>query len=100
MEGLIPFLLHALKKQRPHHSYRSLSEGSSRSYHVLMGPDSYEGASHRRARSEFEPPTVEFLEQRSGFEKNSVLANSTGSGLRQMGSYPYQVSKEPRMVKK
>ncbi|CAI9764435.1 unnamed protein product [Fraxinus pennsylvanica] len=69
MEGLIPFLLHAMKKQRPQHSYRSLSENSTRSYHLLMAAgESVEGSSHRRTRSEFQPPSINFLEQRSGLE--------------------------------
>ncbi|KAK9287244.1 hypothetical protein L1049_015657 [Liquidambar formosana] len=96
MEGLIPYLLHAVKKQRPRHSYRCLSEGSNRSYHVLIGSDSYEGSSHRRTRSEFHPPTVDFLEQRSGFDlpHSRSIKNSTESGFRQTGFYPFQVSKE------
>ncbi|XP_016539429.1 uncharacterized protein LOC107840181 [Capsicum annuum] len=64
MEGLIPFLLHAIKKQRPHHnSFRCLSDTSNRSYHILVGTDSVEGSSHRRTRSDFQPPvtTVDFL---------------------------------------
>lgn len=67
MEGLIPFLINAVKKQRPHHhSYRSLSAGSSRSYHLLIGGDqSVEGSSHRRTRSEFQPPSLDLLEQKS-----------------------------------
>ncbi|KAJ4824984.1 hypothetical protein Tsubulata_014358 [Turnera subulata] len=77
MEGLIPYLIHAIKKQRLQDSYRyrSLSAGSSRSYHLLMdgggGPlgddDSFKnGSSHRRTRSEFQPPaTSELLEQKS-----------------------------------
>ncbi|KAK9073995.1 hypothetical protein SSX86_006590 [Deinandra increscens subsp. villosa] len=68
MEGLIPFLMHAVKKQKPHNSYRSLSVGSTRSYHVLAGDEAKaEGSSHRRTRSEFKSPTADFLEQRSGF---------------------------------
>ncbi|OIT08596.1 PREDICTED: uncharacterized protein LOC109230867 [Nicotiana attenuata] len=64
MEGLIPFLLHAMKKQKPHHNtFRCLSDTSNRSYHMLVGADSIEGSSHRRTRSEFQPPvTVDFLE--------------------------------------
>ncbi|KAK4378504.1 hypothetical protein RND71_000366 [Anisodus tanguticus] len=64
MEGLIPFLLHAMKKQKPqHNSFRCLSDTSNRSYHMLVGADSIEGSSHRRTRSEFQPPvTVDFLD--------------------------------------
>lgn len=71
MEGLIPFLLHAMKKQKPHHTYRSLSEGSTRSYHLLnaAAADSLSGSSHRRTRSEFQPPSIEFAEQRSGVDQ-------------------------------
>ncbi|KAL3538800.1 hypothetical protein ACH5RR_002166 [Cinchona calisaya] len=65
MEGLIPFLIRAMKKQRPGHSYRCMSGGSSnRSYHLLLGENSMEGSSsHRRTRSEFQPPTVDFFQQ-------------------------------------
>ncbi|KAJ7946162.1 Beta-1,4-xylosidase [Quillaja saponaria] len=73
MEGLIPYLIHAMKKQSPQHSYRSLSEGSTRgrSYHLLTAaspPDSFKGSSHRRTRSEFQPPptTADFLKKRHG----------------------------------
>ncbi|KAK9109727.1 hypothetical protein Sjap_017787 [Stephania japonica] len=71
MEGLIPFLFHAMKGHKAHRQYRSLSDGSSRGYHLLGGmtggsSSSFEGSSHRRTRSEFQPPTVEFMEQRSG----------------------------------
>ncbi|KAK1418247.1 hypothetical protein QVD17_27390 [Tagetes erecta] len=68
MEGLIPFLLHTVKKQRPHHSYRSLSVVSTRSYHVLDGVDAkVERSSYRRTRSEFKSRNVDFLDRRSGF---------------------------------
>nr|GEY36711.1 hypothetical protein [Tanacetum cinerariifolium] len=87
MEGLIPFLVHAMKKQRPHNSYRSVSVGSSRSYHVLVGGDAnsstVEGSSHRRTKSEFKAPTTDFLEQRSGFgcmpQTKSYKRSSTNS---------------------
>ncbi|KVI01926.1 hypothetical protein Ccrd_019805 [Cynara cardunculus var. scolymus] len=68
MEGLIPLLMHAMKKQRPHNNYRSLSVGSTRSYHVLVGADAkVEESSHRRTRSALQSPAADFLEQRSGF---------------------------------
>ncbi|KAL6270617.1 hypothetical protein ACE6H2_027528 [Prunus campanulata] len=107
MEGLIPFLLHALKKQRPQHRYRSFSQSNSsnRSYHLLMsGQDSLEGSSHRRTRSEFQPPvsTAGFFEQRPGneFVHSRSLKEEGGVsaapsvliGSSKMGSYPYQVS--------
>ncbi|XAR52923.1 hypothetical protein NMG60_11021258 [Bertholletia excelsa] len=96
MEGLIPFLLHALRKQRPQHSYRCLSDCSNRSYHLLVGPDSLdspEGSSHRRTLSEFHPPppvelAPNFSHSRS-FGKGSVLlaAPPSASGsLKQIGS--------------
>ncbi|KAL4383188.1 hypothetical protein GQ457_15G013030 [Hibiscus cannabinus] len=71
MEGLIPYLIHAMKKQKPRHHYRSASVGSSRSYHLLMGqsqPDSVEGSSHRRTRSDFQ--------QRSGLGYNHASSSS------------------------
>ncbi|GMJ00588.1 hypothetical protein HRI_003728000 [Hibiscus trionum] len=80
MEGLIPYLIHAMRKQKPRHHYRSASVGSSRSYHLLMGqpqPESMEGSSHRRTRSEFQPPaTVELFEQRSGLGYNQGSSSS------------------------
>ncbi|KAG6406655.1 hypothetical protein SASPL_134261 [Salvia splendens] len=54
MEGLIPLLIRAMKKQRPQHAYRclSVSENSTgRSYHLLLA----DGSSHRRTRSDFNP---------------------------------------------
>ncbi|KAL1534507.1 hypothetical protein AAHA92_30679 [Salvia divinorum] len=52
MEGLIPLLIRAVKRQRPQHAYRCLSENSTgRSYHLLLA----DGSSHRRTRSEFNP---------------------------------------------
>nr|GMC85494.1 probable beta-D-xylosidase 5 isoform X2 [Ipomoea batatas] len=47
MEGLIPYLLHAMKKQKQPHD---------RSYHLLIGvDDSADGSSHRRTFSDFQP---------------------------------------------
>lgn len=72
MEGLIPYLLHAIKKDhKPEHkSYRSMSVGSSRSYRPLMmgqeGSSSFQGSSHRRTRSDYKPPEVmDMFDQRS-----------------------------------
>ncbi|KAJ1381627.1 hypothetical protein SESBI_44976 [Sesbania bispinosa] len=48
MEGLIPYIIHAIRKQKPHHS-----DSSNRSYHLLLGSDSFHGSSHRRSRSDF-----------------------------------------------
>ena len=90
MEGLIPYLIHAMKKQKPRHHYRSMSVGSSRGYHLLTGqsqPESVEGSSHRRTRSEFQPPTVEFFEQRSGLEFLSPKGYNKGSSV----NYPSMV---------
>uniref|UniRef100_A0A7C8ZIU7 Uncharacterized protein n=1 Tax=Opuntia streptacantha TaxID=393608 RepID=A0A7C8ZIU7_OPUST len=59
MEGLIPYLIHAIKRQKLHqHSFRCLSDGSRRSYHLLANAnDSFSGSSHhRRTQSEFVPP--------------------------------------------
>lgn len=95
MEGLIPFLVHAIKKQKPQHSYRSFSEGSTRSYHLLLNTaaaESLSGSSHRRTRSEFLPPNMEFVEQRSGVEQfvRSYSSNktSTPTNSSKMASYP------------
>ncbi|KAL1557891.1 hypothetical protein AAHA92_08425 [Salvia divinorum] len=58
MEGLIPFLIHAMKKQKPQDAYRCLSDNSTtaRSYHLLLGGS--EGSSHRRTRSDYQPPSA------------------------------------------
>ncbi|EOX98470.1 hypothetical protein QUC31_015149 [Theobroma cacao] len=104
MEGLIPFLIHAVRKQKPGHHYKSMSVGSSRSYHLLMGQsqqESVEGSSHRRTRSEFQPPTVGFFEQRSGLEFLSPKGYNSGSSINypsmaggsNVGSYAHQQTK-------
>ncbi|KAI8532663.1 hypothetical protein RHMOL_Rhmol11G0231000 [Rhododendron molle] len=95
MEGLIPMLFHALKKQRPHNSFRCLSEGSisNRSYHRLIGPqDSADGSSHhRRTRSEFQPSTVDhFLDQRSGQEFSRSTSSRLAPGVTGNGSSAYE----------
>uniref|UniRef100_M1CF36 Uncharacterized protein n=1 Tax=Solanum tuberosum TaxID=4113 RepID=M1CF36_SOLTU len=54
-----------MKKHKPHqNTFRCLSDTSNRSYHMLLRAESIEGSSHRRTRSEFQPPvtTVEFLD--------------------------------------
>ncbi|XP_077233451.1 beta-1,4-xylosidase [Tasmannia lanceolata] len=98
MEGLIPFVLHVLKRNASHSKYRCLSEGSARSNHRVLltenvGIDSFEGSSHRRTNSEFQPPPVsefqdwrssEFRERRSGssfiasrsFEQDLIVRSS------------------------
>ncbi|KAF9665936.1 hypothetical protein SADUNF_Sadunf16G0177000 [Salix dunnii] len=101
MEGLIPYLLHSIKKQRPRNSYRSLSIGSSRSYHLLMGGDqgeSLNGSSHRRTRSEYQPPPLEFSEQRasldflrSGSLRKRSLNSPSMTGGSKFDSYPRQM---------
>lgn len=66
----------------------------------MSGQDSLEGSSHRRTRSEFQPPvsTAGFFEQRpanewSLKEEGGVsAAPSVLIGSSKMGSYPYQVS--------
>nr|GMC87716.1 probable beta-D-xylosidase 5 isoform X2 [Ipomoea batatas] len=53
MEGLIPYLLHAMKKQKQPHN---------RSYHLLIGADdSADGSSHRRTFSDFQPPAPDYF---------------------------------------
>ncbi|XP_054779498.1 uncharacterized protein LOC129287310 [Prosopis cineraria] len=80
MEGLIPYLIHAIKKQQQHKSpsrtyRRSFSHNSDssngRSYHLLLGSDSFGGSSHRRTRSDFPVSTAsaaaaEFSDHRYG----------------------------------
>ncbi|KAK7840515.1 hypothetical protein CFP56_016640 [Quercus suber] len=93
MEGLIPLLLHAIKKPKPHNKYnRSQSEISNHSYHLLNAEESFSGSSHRRTRSEFQLPAIEFVQQRPGYEYNhssNVHKSSTSSSS--VGSYPSQV---------
>ncbi|KAK7343526.1 hypothetical protein VNO77_12322 [Canavalia gladiata] len=102
MEGLIPYLIHAIKKQKPHQrSYRSFShsESSNRSYHLLLGSDSFTGSSHRRTRSDFQPSTAEFLEQRYGSDgflvspKGPVIASPPPTANATTASYAAQPSK-------
>lgn len=97
MEGLIPYLLHAMKKKRPQHKYRSFSgnNNSNRSYHLLIGAnDSLEGSSHRRTRSEFPAPATadlfEFTHSASYKEDGGVSASLPGGPNK--GFYPYQVA--------
>ncbi|XP_038996320.1 uncharacterized protein LOC120120866 [Hibiscus syriacus] len=100
MEGLIPYLIHAMRKQKPRHHYRSASLGSSsRSYHLLMGQqESVEGSSHRRTRSEFQPPaTVELFQQRSGFghrdgSSSYVMGGSNAHQQKSTGNSTVHVS--------
>ncbi|EOA33039.1 hypothetical protein CARUB_v10016371mg [Capsella rubella] len=85
MEGLIPYLIHAIKKDhnRDHQMYRSMSVGSSRSYRPLMmgqeGSSSAQGSSHRRTRSEYNPPVImDMFDQRSsGFGQKIVDKDSS-----------------------
>ncbi|KAM6558301.1 hypothetical protein CsatA_027540 [Cannabis sativa] len=81
MEGLIPYLLHALKKDKPRNSYRSFSDTSNRSYHRLSNESIHnlaEGSSHRRTRSEFQPPpALNFSEQRSRSYNNRGFPSPT-----------------------
>ncbi|EYU37569.1 hypothetical protein ABFS82_02G044400 [Erythranthe guttata] len=91
MEGLIPFLLRAVKKQKPQNVYRSLSENSiGRSYHLLLAGDSVDGSSHRRTRSDFQPPQTS-----AGYLSSASPPLSAENGLRQRGfasAKHYQVS--------
>lgn len=86
MEGLIPFLIQAVRNQRVRQGYRSLSAGSShRSYHLLLdGEYPSEGSSHRRTRSEFllpaskRLPVYEFMSPRMS---GSSTAAATASDI-------------------
>ncbi|KAI3431035.1 uncharacterized protein J3R85_008099 [Psidium guajava] len=69
MEGLIPFVIRSIRKQRLYNSYRCLSDGSTRSYHLLTGGDSFDSPTHQRTQSELpQLPAAEFMDQRSGVE--------------------------------
>ncbi|KAG2315931.1 hypothetical protein Bca4012_066773 [Brassica carinata] len=78
MEGLIPYLIHAIKKHQ-HQRYRSMSIGSSRSYQPLMMGQ--EGSSHRRTGSEYWPPEIMdmFDQNSSGFGQESVNKDSSST---------------------
>ncbi|KAK4800282.1 hypothetical protein SAY86_020769 [Trapa natans] len=80
MEGLIPYLLQAVKKQRPQHAYRCLSDSSNRSYHLIAGNESFNGSSHRRNASEPLPPltasSLESSQQRADIG-SQVLSHGT-----------------------
>ncbi|KAK9044240.1 hypothetical protein V6N11_072555 [Hibiscus sabdariffa] len=68
-----------MRKQNPTHRYRSMSAGSSRGYHLLLGQSPAE-SSHRRTRSEFQPPTAELLfEQSSGLGLRGPKDDNNGS---------------------
>ncbi|XP_010487907.1 PREDICTED: uncharacterized protein LOC104765832 [Camelina sativa] len=89
MEGLIPYLIHAIKKDhnRAHQMYRSMSVGSSRSYRPLMmgqeGSSSVQGSSHRRTKSEYNPPVImDMSDQRSsGFGQKNVNKDSSSQDI-------------------
>ncbi|CAO2823267.1 unnamed protein product [Amaranthus hypochondriacus] len=86
MEGLIPYLVRAIKTQNLHkHSYQCLSDhGSRRSYHLLgSAGDSFNGSLHRRTLIEFQPPTA--LEMQPELQQSvpSTSINTT-TVLRQM----------------
>ncbi|CAF2077632.1 hypothetical protein Bca4012_090273 [Brassica carinata] len=90
MEGLIPYLIHAIKKDhKPQdQGYRSLSVGSSRGYRPLMmgqeGSSSFQGSSHRRTRSEYKPPVImDMFDQTSssGFGQDSVNEDSSSQDI-------------------
>ncbi|ESQ47932.1 hypothetical protein EUTSA_v10021824mg [Eutrema salsugineum] len=89
MEGLIPYLIHAIKKDHKpqHHKYRSMSIGSSRSYRPLMmgheGSSSLQGSSHRRTRSEYKPPVIMdmFDQTSSGFGQDSEYKDSSSQSV-------------------
>ncbi|KAL8188925.1 hypothetical protein R6Q57_029445 [Mikania cordata] len=81
MEGLIPLLMHVMKKHRLQNSFRSLSAGS---YHLLEA-SAADGSSHRRSRSDFQPTAAVYLQQRPGFgfvsQSTSFKKGSTDSTL-------------------
>ncbi|KMT03813.1 hypothetical protein BVRB_8g189570 [Beta vulgaris subsp. vulgaris] len=92
MEGLIPYLVRAIKRQNLHNqSFRCLSDGSRRSYHLLgnAGGDSVNGSSHRRTQSEFQAPTAMDLQPevdqfvRSRSMKSNNINMMDNKGLRQ-----------------
>ncbi|KAL8541585.1 hypothetical protein ACS0TY_002740 [Phlomoides rotata] len=99
MEGLIPLLLRAVKKQRPQSAYRCLSENSTgRSYHLLLADDS----SHGRTRSDSQQP-IPAASDNSTFAKSFTVGgpataspSNAENGLRNRRGFTsaahYQVS--------
>ncbi|KAJ4966509.1 hypothetical protein NE237_018358 [Protea cynaroides] len=104
MEGLIPCIVKALKRQKSQRSSLSPSESWSRSYYrPLNSKGSSDGSSHRRTRSDFQPPVAELLENRSSdvqflhsgsLKTDSFLIPSNLKAPRKMDSDTYQASKE------
>lgn len=94
MEGLIPYLIHAIKKDhKPQNQmYRSMSVGSSHNYRPLMmgqeGSSSLQGSSHRRTRSEYKPPVImDMFDQRSsGFGQD--FGNKYSSSSQNIATKP------------
>ncbi|KAL6513113.1 hypothetical protein OROGR_020599 [Orobanche gracilis] len=77
MEGLIPLILKAVKKQVPRRVYRSLSENSvtGRSYHLLIAGDAAEGSSHRRTNSGYQPTPLAYqLDGDNGLRQRAVTS--------------------------
>ncbi|CAH9103681.1 unnamed protein product [Cuscuta epithymum] len=87
MEGLIPYLLHAVRKQKPRHHHhtlgRCLSDNSNRSYHPLIGPEPGEGSTHRRTVSDFHAPAMlePFPDQSSVSNRSSAQSASGGGSV-------------------
>ncbi|XP_051144238.1 uncharacterized protein LOC127260527 [Andrographis paniculata] len=80
MEGLIPFLVRAVKKQRPQNAYRCLSDNSTgRSYHLLVAGGG-SGGDDGRIRCDLQPPATAELPIAA-----TVSASDAGNGLRQRG---------------
>ncbi|KAK9715848.1 hypothetical protein RND81_06G193700 [Saponaria officinalis] len=91
MEGLIPFLIHTIKRTKNvhnNHGYsRSFSDGSRRGYELLgSAGESVSGSSHRRTRSEFKAPAFkdlhpevdDFIRSHS-FKNNNSNSNSNSN---------------------
>lgn len=102
MEGLIPYLIHAIKKDhKPQHQmYRSMSVGSSHSHRPLMmgqeGSSSLQGSSHRRTRSEYKPPVImDMFDQRSsGFGQDFV----SDFGNKDSSSSSQKIATKPQLT--
>ncbi|KAK1269164.1 hypothetical protein QJS04_geneDACA006268 [Acorus gramineus] len=66
MEGLIPYLIHKIKKTRAERGYESLSTGSNHGGSSYIQPidrrstEQMEGTLHRRVRSDF--PVVSYYD--------------------------------------
>ncbi|KAF8081234.1 hypothetical protein N665_0899s0020 [Sinapis alba] len=82
MEGLIPYLIHAIKRHHKtqHQMYRLMSIGSSRRYRPLMMGQ--ENSSSLQGCSQKPPVIMDMFDQKSSdFGQDSVNKNSSSQNI-------------------